>query len=256
MGFFKCARLLTVTAGVVALTACGGSTASDDELTAQAKGRFDGKSTLDASFITYPPSMIVDANTGDYSGVMYEVAEMIAEKLDLELEVGEETNWGNMVQHVDGGRAEFIISGIWPSAARAKSASFSDAVYYSPVYAYVRADDTRFDGDLSAANDPSVTVATLDGELSAIVAASDFPDANTESLPSGQGVSQLMLQLTSNKADITFVEPAIANAYAAQNPDTIKQVGGVDPVRVFPNTFLMRKGDAGLPRPSMFPLLS
>ena len=66
------------------------------------------------------------------------------------------------------------------------------------------------------------------------------------SLPQQTDVSQLLLQITSGKADITFVEPAIADAFLAKNPGSIKRVSGVDPVRLFPNTFLFRKGDTGL----------
>jgi ABC-type amino acid transport substrate-binding protein len=59
-------------------------------------------------------------------------------------------------------------------------------------------------------------------------------------------VPQLLLQLTARKADITFVEPAIADQFLAKNPGSIRRVAGVEPVRMFPNTFLFRKGDTGL----------
>lgn len=208
--------------------------------------RFAGMSDLDVAYITYPPSMITDPNSGELSGIMHEVAEQISDKLNLDFNVIEETDWASMIQVVNAGRADMVVSGIWPSAARAKSADFTDAIYYSPVYAYVRADDARFDGDLSLVNSSDVTIGTLDGEVSAIVADSDFPNAGTEALPQGREVAQLMLLLTTNKADITFVEPAIAEAFLAKNPGSLKRVEGVEPVRVFPNTFLVAKGDAAL----------
>lgn len=233
---------------VVSATLMLASCSSPSEVTDNggSASRFDGKSELDVAYITYPPSMITDPNSGDLSGIMFEVAERVSEKLDLEFNVVEETDWASMVQVVEAGRVDMVVSGIWPSAARAKAADFSSAIYYSPVYAYARADDIRFDGNLEAANSSDVTIATLDGELSAIVAASDFPNASTESLPQGREVAQLMLQLSSRKADITFVEPAIAEAYIGKNPGEIKRVQNVSPVRVFPNTFLLKKGDSAL----------
>jgi ABC-type amino acid transport substrate-binding protein len=119
-------------------------------------------------------------------------------------------------------------------------------VYFSPVYAYVRLADKRFDAGLSRANDPSVKIATIDGELSSIIAVNDFPNAPTTSLPQQTDVSQLLLQLTASKADITFVEPAIAEAFLKKNPNSIRRVASSDAVRLFPNAYLFKKGDAGL----------
>ncbi|SRR6266550_5769552 len=42
------------------------------------------------------------------------------------------------------------------------------------------------------------------------------------------------------------VEPAIAEAFLAKNPGSIRRVAQVAPVRLFPNTFLFRKGDTAL----------
>jgi ABC-type amino acid transport substrate-binding protein len=78
------------------------------------------------------------------------------------------------------------------------------------------------------------------------VGRSDYPGAKLVSLPQQTDVSQLMLQLTTNKADITFVEPAVADAFLAKNPGSLRRVANVQPVRLFPNVFLFRKGDTGL----------
>jgi ABC-type amino acid transport substrate-binding protein len=56
----------------------------------------------------------------------------------------------------------------------------------------------------------------------------------------------LLLQLASGKADVTFVEAAVAREYMAKNPGRLKRVTGVQPVRIFPNTFLFSKADVGL----------
>ena len=59
-------------------------------------------------------------------------------------------------------------------------------------------------------------------------------------------MSQLLLQLTADKADVTFVEPAIAQAFLAKNPDSIRKVANVRAVRVFPNVFMVAKGQLDL----------
>lgn len=201
---------------------------------------------LRAAYIDYPPSMTVDPNSKAKGGIMPEVISEAATAMGIKVNYVEETTFGSMVDTLDNGRADIVVSGIWPSSARALRADFSRVVYYSPIYAYVRSNDTRFDNHLEAANKSAVRIATIDGELSSIVAHSDYPAASVTSLPQQADVAQLLLQLSSQKADITFVEPAIADAFLAKNPGSIKRAVGVAPVRLFPNTFLFRKGDTGL----------
>src|SRR5262249_7507971 len=180
------------------------------------------------------------------SGVMHDVIALVARNMGLTLQYTEETTFASMVDSVENGRADIVVSGIWPSAPRALRADFSKAVYFSPVYSYVRSNDSRFDGNLSKADDPQVRVATIDGELSSIIAADDLSHARVVSLPQQTDVSQLLLQLTTSKADITFVEPAVAEQFIAKNPGSVRRLPDVEAVRVFPNSYLFHKGDTGL----------
>jgi ABC-type amino acid transport substrate-binding protein len=208
--------------------------------------RVRSSGTLRAAFINYPPSMIVDPNTKAKSGVMNDVLAAAARNMGLKLEYTEETTWATMIESVEAGRVDIVVSGIWPSSTRALRADFSRAIYFSPIYAYARASDTRFDNNLARINDPAIKIAAIDGELSSIVAGSDYPKASVMSLPQQTDISQLLLQLPSNKGDVTFVEPAVAAEYQAKNPDLVKRIPGVDPVRVFPNTYLFKKGATDL----------
>jgi ABC-type amino acid transport substrate-binding protein len=201
---------------------------------------------LRAAYIDYPPSMTVDPNSKAKGGIMSEVISEVTTAMGVKVDYVEETTFASMVDTLENGRADIVVSGIWPSSARALHADFSRVVYYSPIYAYVRSNDSRFDSNLAAANNAAARIATIDGELSSIIAHSDYPSATVTSLPQQADVAQLLLQLTSKKADITFVEPAIADAFLAKNAGSIRRVTGVTPVRLFPNTFLFRKGDTAL----------
>jgi ABC-type amino acid transport substrate-binding protein len=201
---------------------------------------------LRAAYIDYPPSLTVNPNTKAITGIMPDVIAAAAKAMGIQVTYVEETTFASMEDELGSGRVDIVVSGIWPSSARALRADFSRVVYYSPVYAYVRGGDTQFDKNLASINNSSVRIATIDGELSSIVAQSDYPSAKTVSLPQQSDVSQLLLQLTSNKADVTFVEPAVADQFLAKNPGSIRRVSGVAPVRLFPNCFLFRKGDTGI----------
>jgi ABC-type amino acid transport substrate-binding protein len=120
---------------------------------------------LRAAFIDYPPSMTVDPNTKAKGGIMTEVIAEAAKAMGLQVSYVEETTFASMIDTLDSSRADIVVSGIWPSSSRALRGDFSRVVYYSPVYAYVRSNDTRFDNNLAAAKNNSVRIATIDGEL-------------------------------------------------------------------------------------------
>ena len=77
-------------------------------------------------------------------------------------------------------------------------------------------------GNIIKANSENITISVLDGEMSDIIARSDFPEAKTNSLTQLSEVSQLLLEISQNKADITFVEPVIAYEFMNANPNSIK----------------------------------
>jgi ABC-type amino acid transport substrate-binding protein len=237
--------LATCSIGLAMLAGCNShSTGSDIALSGL--NNVTASHVLKAAYIDYPPSMTVDPNTKAQGGIMPQVIAEAAKAMGVQVSYVEETTFGSMVDELNSGRVDIVVSGIWPSSARALHADFSRVVYYSPVYAYVRSNDARLDSNLDKIPGSGVRIATIDGELSSIVAQSDYPTAPTVSLPQQSDVPQLLLQLTSNKADVTFVEPAIADQFLAKNPGSIRRVAGVAPVRLFPNTFLFRKGDTGL----------
>ena len=233
---------------IIVCAVLGACARSNDDKGTAARGleKVVATRTLRAAYVSYPPSMAIDPNSKAKTGIMVDAMAAIGKAMEIKVDYVEETTFAAMVDTLNSGRADIVVSGIWPSSTRALRADFSRVVYYSPVYAYVRSDDARFDGALARADAAQVRIATVDGELSSIVARGDYPHAAIVSLPQQTDVSQLLLQLGTRKADLTFVEPAIANAFLARNPGSIRRVAGVPPVRIFPNTFLFRKGDTGL----------
>jgi polar amino acid transport system substrate-binding protein len=202
--------------------------------------------TLRVGYIHYPPGFIRDPNKPVFSGIMHDVLMEIGRNADVKIEFVEEVAWGTMIEAIRSGRVDLVCTGLWPSTARAKLVDFTAAVYYSPVKAYAKSGRTTFNGSKNAINSPSVRIAAIDGEMSSIISRTDFPKARLQTLPQTADVSQLLLEVSSGKADVTFVEPAIAKAFLARNPDTLKEVEGLPPLRVFPNVLMVAKGDASL----------
>ncbi|APF20870.1 ABC-type transporter, periplasmic subunit family 3 [Caldithrix abyssi DSM 13497] len=197
-------------------------------------------------YISYPPSFIKDPNTGKFSGIFHEVLQEIGKKLQLKIEYTEEVGWGSMIEAINSGRVDLICTGVWPTTERGKHVDFTKPLYYSTVRAYVRFNDNRFDGNLTKINNPDIRISSIDGEMTSIIAKFDFPKAKEVSLTQMNDVSQVLLEVSSGKADITFVEPAIALEYMSKNPGKIKEVKNVPPLRVFPNTMIVGKGEVEL----------
>jgi polar amino acid transport system substrate-binding protein len=198
--------------------------------------------TIRVGYVVYPPNLIKDPSTGVLSGIAYDVVEQAAKNLGLKTEWVEEVGWGSMIEGLRTERYDMIGTLIWPNSARAREAAFSTPVMYSVVYPYVRSGDVRFDATLSKMSDAGVKLATIDGEMTSFIAQNDFPKAKTYALTQNSSVSEVLVGVTSGKADVTFVEPAIANDFLKNNPSAIRRVGSV-PVRTFGNVFAVARGE-------------
>jgi len=199
--------------------------------------------TIRVGYISYPPGLSKDPNTGKLSGIMYDVLMETGKNLELKIDFVEEVGWGTMIEAVQSGKVDLVCTGLWPSSTRGKFVDFTNPIYFSPIKAYVKAGNNKFDGNIKAANSKDIKIATIDGEMTSIITKFDFPEAATEALPQNSDVSQVLLNVEQGKADITFVEPYIANEYLKNNPGSIQEVANIEPLRVFPNVMMLPKGD-------------
>lgn len=213
----------------------------DTEKTKSTYDRVLEAKKIRVGYISYPPSFIVNPD-GSYTGIFYETIEKIGENLGLEIEYAEEVTWDGMIESVKTGRVDMVCTGIWPTTQRGKHVDFATPLFYSVVKAYTYAGNSKFDNDLSKINSPDVIISTIDGEMTSIIAEMDFPKAKKSTITQLTGVSQTLLDIKAKKADVTFVEPAIALEFVSKYPNTIKEVKGVKPLRVFPNSMMLPKG--------------
>ena len=197
-------------------------------------------------YVIYPPGSIKDPNTGKLSGVFVDAMQAAADNLELKLEWTEEVGWGSMIEGLKTDRYDMICSQVWANSSRGKVADFTIPLIYSGIGIYVRADDGRFTDNLNGIDSPKVKISTIDGEMTDIIASSSFPKATRVSLPQMSDVAQVLLQVVEKKADITFVEPYIANQFLKSHPGTLKNIAQERPIRLFGNTMMFRKGEEKL----------
>jgi len=192
--------------------------------------------TIRCGYGIWPPFFMKDPNTGKLSGVFYDYTEALGRALGLKIEWAEEIGSGDFAAALETGRIDAACFSIWPNASRAREIDFTNPIYYTAHYAYVRADDTRFDNTLDAINSSSVTIVAIDGEMGALIAESDFPQARKLGLPQLADSSQAFLNIVTRKADVFITDLSTAAEYEVENPGTIRQVISPAPIRIFRNT--------------------
>lgn len=194
-------------------------------------------------YVVYDPGCLKDPNSGRLSGIGVEALERVADKLGLKVEWTEEVGWGSMIEGLQTNRYDIIATPIWTNANRAKIVDFSTPLFFSPIYVYVKSGDKRLNAkNLNSLNSAQFSIATVDGETAEIIAREDFPKAKTVSLPQLSDISQLLLTVSSGKADVAFSEPAVVAAFIKNNPQTIQIVATERPLRVFANCWMFRRG--------------
>ncbi len=221
----------------------GGGATANDQL---AYERVMRTRTLRCGYVLYPRYLMRDPNTGKFSGIFYELTEAMGRALNLKIEWTAETNYTVLTEELRTGRYDIFAGGFWPEAARSGGLDFSMPVTYVGIGICVRPDDHRFDRNWERINQPDVRISTLDGEMGALIAATEFPRAKTLSLPQNAEMPLVLENIVAGKADVAFVENAVLSTYLEQRPGTLRNIAAAQPLRIFGNTFALAKKETAL----------
>lgn len=201
--------------------------------------------TLRCGYFIYAPVVVKDANTGAMSGLFYDYMQALGKALDIKIEWLQEANFATYLADLNAGRYDAECSGGFPNALRGKQADYSKSIAFIPTYLYVRADDTRFDNDLSAINDPAVRFAFVDGDSASLLRARRFPKTTPDALAQSVQPADTVQELINNKADVVFLDALTGDRLLRQYKNKIRQVPSA-PLRVIPLNMTLPKGDVKL----------
>ncbi|MDX2028737.1 MAG: ABC transporter substrate-binding protein [Alphaproteobacteria bacterium] len=200
--------------------------------------------TLRCGYTPYSVGFIKDPNSGQMSGIYYDIVTRLADNLGLTVDWVEEVGWSGQIEGLNTKRYDLICSPVSLNSGRTRSADFSIPLYYSPVHIWAKKDNATLTGDLKALDKPEIKISTLDGEQTSTFAKQFFPKAQQVSLPQSTPFSDLLLQVTTGKADMVFAEPLSVYEFMANNPDSLRQVTALDkPLLVVPNILLLPRGE-------------
>jgi polar amino acid transport system substrate-binding protein len=199
--------------------------------------------TIRCAYADLPPALIIDPNTKKLSGIYYDILEEIAHRLNLDLQWTEEVGYGNINTGFDSGRYDLFCAQLFPTAARAKNSLFTVPIYFDPLFVWVRANDTRFDGDIHKLNDPQYGISMTDGDMSQAIVDQDFPLAKHVTATQSSDVIQHMQDVTTGKADAMMCDRIVAGEFMAHNPGALKNAAPDNPIRVYSSTIMLPFGE-------------
>src|SRR5580704_8643017 len=114
----------------------------------------------------YAPALSKDPNTGQLSGIFYDVMQEVGRRLNLKINWVEEVGYGVIPEGFVTDRYDAFCNTVFPTAERSRGGAFTIPICYSAVDDFVRADDHRFDNDLPKLDDPAVKFSGKDGDVS------------------------------------------------------------------------------------------
>lgn len=200
--------------------------------------------TIRAGYISYPPGTIVDGATHQVRGIFPDLLREIGKDTGLDIQFTEEVGWATLIEGLNTGRYD-VIGGVWENPERGKFTVASIPAYYSGIGVWVRSNETRFSpaDNWVSLNAPSVKIGAIDGSTPMEIVHSQFQSAQLVTYPNLTTEPQLFLDLVQGRIDVFFAEPSQGLLFLKSNPGAVKNVAGEKPLRVFPDVFLMPRGE-------------
>ena len=219
---FLAAAGLSVAA--LALTACGGSSASTASSVASSAASSEAASTsaaagelttVEAGKLTmatnaaFPPyEMTTDA--GDFEGIDIETAQAIADKLGLELQI-DDMDFDAALLSVQQGKADIVMAGVTVTDERKAVMDFSDS-YATGIQSIIVPEGS----DIASPDDlAGKKIGTQRGTTGYIYCSDDFGDENVVAYDDGLTAVQA---LNNGQVDAVVIDNAPAQEFIAANP--------------------------------------
>jgi polar amino acid transport system substrate-binding protein len=190
-------------------------------------------------YSVWKPDMWIDPISGEKVGIFPDLITEAGKRLGLKIIWQEELGWGSLVESVKSGRVDMACAGYWLNPSRIKNLQPSVSQIYSPMYVYMRADDTRKFTTPEDLNADHYTISTIDGSAEKQIIALRFSKSKNITLPELDDSSEVIQDLTTHKADFLILDSATANSYMQSNPGKIKNAFPNVPMHMFPTVMLL-----------------
>ncbi|MCB9987869.1 MAG: transporter substrate-binding domain-containing protein [Rhodospirillales bacterium] len=201
--------------------------------------------TLRCGYYPWPPFFEVDLNTGNVGGMMAEISKAVGDILDIDVEFVQMSALGYQVTELEKGIYDAFCVDSYYVFSSIKYLDYSTPEFYAPVFVYVRADDDRFQSNADL-NKADVSFVGIDGDISVTMVEHSFPDAKIVTLPANSDGAQIMMNVTTRKADAAIIDPGIVEVFNRTNIPGLKRLDLDAPVATYPIGISVLKGEVKL----------
>lgn len=172
----------------------------------------------------YPPFEWVKMENGEqkFVGIDFDLAQMIADDIGVELEVSEHA-FNALIPTLQSGKVDMVIAGMSYTEERAEQVDFS-STYYSTVNQFVVTADT-VDNFKSLEDFTPVKIGVLKASVQEQLIAKQFPDSDYVSMNKN---GDLIEALKAGKVDAVFMDNIVIADFIFQNEGLIAAVEGVE----------------------------
>lgn len=205
--------------------------------------RVEKTKLLRVGFTNSIPTFVYDRDYDNFSGIFYDLIIEIAKRHGWQVRWSEEIGYGVIVDGLDNNRFDIFGSTVWPTPERIKQADFSRSLFKSPVFAWIRADHDVTPE--SVKNDVTLRVAIKENDISDSIAQSDFSQHRQVRVPQLSDNAEGLKFVAEGRADFTFVEEYLGNHFNEISAVKVRKISD-DPIRVYDNTFMLKRGEARL----------
>ena len=185
----------------------------------------------------WPPYINFNFETNKPEGVVVEIMENIAQKINLELEWPEETGWQYMPTALNAGKIDVACATLWNEPQRGRLVAFTDPIFYMAVDAYVREDSEHKFKTIDDINRPDISIIMQDGGYTAAIAKRLFKKTKHIEISQTNASTDILLDVSLGKADVVFANRSTVTDFNKNNKKKLKKVNLPEPVAVYGNAF-------------------
>jgi len=199
------------------------------------------KNEIVCGVFPWAPYKVLDPNTKEWSGFAIDIYRRAFATLDLKVKF-KELVVGNQVQDLNSGNVDAICDDGPYTMSAGKFVEYSNPVYISIEYPYVRIDENRIKSRVDL-NNKNIHFTGIDSDLSSDLVNRLFPQASISTLPATADGAQLFMNVATKKADVVIADPAAFSVYEKSNPGKLKPLFKSEPLGKYKNVISVRKGD-------------
>jgi len=205
--------------------------------------RIEKTKTLRVGFSSYPPAFIYKNNQDIFSGIFHDIMVEIAQKHRWQICWTEEVGYGVIIEGLNKKRFDIFGSTIWPTPERKLGADFSESIYLSPTFIWVRPDYQKNFNEIK--NNINTRVSVKENDISESIAKTDFPNQRLIRVPQLSDAFEVLGFVAKNRADLTFAESYLVEQF--NKTSAVKLVKASEkPIRVYENTIMFRQNESRL----------